>query len=61
MQVAFSSILKQNDDFGLNSKLLLSGLDFIDSSNLRYGDISFDGIHINDGGSKCLIQILVNR
>ena len=65
MQIAFSSILKRTDNLELNSKvlatnkileekLLLSGLDFIDNSNLRYGNISFDGLHVNDGGVKML-------
>ena len=65
IQIAFSSILKRNDDLELNSKVLatnklleekvlLSGLDFIDNSNLRYGNSSFDGLHVNDGGVKML-------
>ena len=69
MQVAFSSILKRTDDLELNSKvpatnkileekLLLSRLDFIDNSNLRYGYISFDGLHVNDGGVKMLASNL---
>ena len=64
-QVAFSSILKRNDDLELNAKviktnklleekLLLSGLDFINNDNLRYGNISFDGLHINEGGVRIL-------
>lgn len=64
-QVAFSSILKRNDDLELNAKvlktnqlleekLLLSGLDFINNDNIRYGNISFDGLHVNEGGVKML-------
>eukprot|EP00112_Aurelia_sp_Birch-Aquarium-sp1_P012392 Seg2607.2 transcript_id=Seg2607.2/GoldUCD/mRNA.D3Y31 product="hypothetical protein" protein_id=Seg2607.2/GoldUCD/D3Y31 len=64
-QVAFSSILKRNDDLELNAKviktnqlleekLLLSGLDFINNDNIRYGNISFDGLHVNEGGVKIL-------
>ena len=60
-QVAFSSILKRNDDLELNAKvlktnklleekLLLCGIDFISNDNIRYGNISFDGLHINEGG-----------
>ena len=55
--------MKRNDDLGLNSKVLttnmileeklhFSGLNFIDNSNLSYGSIPFDGIHINDGRVK---------
>ena len=54
-QIAFSSILKRNDDLELyarvlktnqllQERLLFSGLDYI-----RYGNISFDGLHINEG------------
>ena len=64
-QVAYSSILKRNDDLELNArvlktnqmlqeKLLFSGLDYIDNDNIRYGNISFDGLHINEGGVKIL-------
>ena len=64
-QVAFSSILKRNDDLELNAKvlktnqlleekLLLSRLDFINNDNIRYGNISFDGLHVNEGGVKML-------
>ena len=64
-QIAFSSILKRKDDLELNAiviktnqlleeKLLLSGLDFINNENIRYGNISFDGLHINEGGVKVL-------
>ncbi len=64
-QVAFSSILKRNDDLELNArvrktnqllqeKLLFSGLDYIDNDNIRYGNISFDGLLINEGGVKFL-------
>ena len=64
-QVAFSSILKRNDDRELNAKvlktnqlleekLLLSALDFINNDNIGYGNISFDGLHVNDGGVKML-------
>ena len=64
-QIAFSSILKRNDDMELNArvlktnqllqeKLLFSGLDYIDNDNIRYGNISVDGLHINEGGVKIL-------
>lgn len=64
-QVAFSSVFKRNDDLELNAKviktnklleekLLLSGIDFINSDNIHYGDIAFDGLHINEGGVKML-------
>ena len=56
-QVAFSSILERNENLELNEKvlktnqlleekLLLSELDFINSDNIRYGNISFDGLFI---------------
>ena len=64
-QVTFSSILKRNDDLELNAtvlktnqlfdeKLLLSGLDFINNDNIRCGNISFDGLHVNEEGVKML-------
>ena len=63
-QIAFPSILKRKDDLELNAKviktnqlleekLLLSGLDFINNDNIRYGNISFDGLHVNEGVLKC--------
>ena len=63
--IAFSSILKRKDDLELNAKvikanqlleekLLLNGLDFINNENIRYGNISFDGLHIKEGGIKVL-------
>ena len=65
VQIAFSNILKRKDDLELNEnvikinqlseeKLLLNGLDFINNENIRYGNISFDGLHINEGGVKVL-------
>ena len=38
----------------LQDKLLFSGLDYIDNDNIRYGNISVDGFHINEGGVKIL-------
>ena len=57
-KIAFSNILKRNDDLQLNArvlktnqlvqgKLLFSGLDYIYNDNISYGNISFDGLHIN--------------
>ena len=64
-QIAFSSILNRKDDLELDAavmktnqlleeKLILNGLDFINNENIRYGNISFDGLHINEGGVKVL-------
>ena len=64
-QVAFSSIIKRNDDLELNAKviktnqileekLLFSGLDYVNNDNVKYGMISTDGLHVNDGGVRML-------
>ena len=64
-QVAFSGIIKRKDDLKLNAKaikrneivvekLMYSGLDFIDNNQIKYGNISRDGLHINDGGVRKL-------
>ena len=64
-QIEFSNILKRKDDLELNAKviktnqlleekLLLNDLHFINNENNRYGNISFDGLHINEGGVKIL-------
>ena len=64
-QIAFSGIIKRKDDLELNAKaiktnelvvekLMYSGFDFIDNNQIKYGNISRDGLHINDGGVKKL-------
>ena len=38
----------------LEEKLLFSGLDYVNNDNVRYGMISADGLHVNDGGVRML-------
>ena len=62
-KVAFSGIIKQKDDLELNAKaiktneiivekLVYSGFDLIDNNQIKYDNISRDGLHIKDGGVK---------